>query len=464
MNRCERDLGLIVGSREFFPDELSIEGGDKVVEVLEEQGFTVKTPFSAEEGNLAETREDSKKYADYFEEEERIEGIIVTLPNFGDEKAITETFKISDLDVPILVHAFPDELGKMDRSHRRDSFCGKISVCNNLNQAKIPFTNTQLHVEDPESKEFKEDLEKFNGICRIVSGLKDARLGVIGVRPNPFQTVRFSEKILEKEGISVETAGLIDIVNEAKDLDEDDPKVKNVLKEIETKFSTENIPEKYVIKTAKLNVVLTDWLEKNNLDTISLQCWPSIEEYYDLAPCGAMSLLSQDLRPAACESDVMGSLSMYALQLASGKPAALVDMNNNYGENRDKFLAFHCSNFPSSFFEGEECELGYHEMQENYGSCSGKIASGPATFFRVSTDDKNGNMRAFVAEGEFTEDEVETFGGYGVAKVENLQSLMDTIVTEGFEHHAAVVRDHVADELEESLEKYLDWEIIRHTP
>lgn len=465
MNQIEKsNLGLVVGSREFFPDELSIDGGKKVLETLEEEGFNVRTPFSSESGVLATNREDSKNYASYLKKSENIEGILITLPNFGDEKAVTETLKLSGLDVPVLVHAFPDKLGEMDRSHRRDSFCGKISICNNLNQAEIPFTNTQSHVEGPKSEEFREDLNKFDKICKIVSGLKDARLGVVGVRPNPFQTVRFSEKILEKEGISVEKTGLIDVIEEAKSLDEENPSVKEKIEEIQDKFSTENLPEKYAVKTAKLNVVLSEWIEKNDLDTISLQCWPAIEEYYDLAPCGAMSLLTENMNPAACESDVMGSLSMYALQLASGKPSAIIDINNNYGDDPDKFVAFHCSNYPSSFFEDGKCELGYHEMQENYGSCSGKIAQGPATFLRISTDDKNGEIRAYVAEGRFTDDEVETFGGYGVAEVEELQTLMDTIVTEGFEHHTAVIHDHVAEELEESLKKYLGWKVIRHNP
>lgn len=457
-------VGLVVASREFFPDELSFEGGRKVINQLGKAGFSVITAFSPEDGEgLASDKEDSKKYAKLFKENrEEIDGILVTLPNFGDEKSVLETLKLSSLDVPIMIHAFSDELGKMDRKHRRDSFCGKISTCNNLRQAKIKFTNTQKHVESPTSKEFKQDLKKFKRVCKTINGLKNARLGVVGLRPNAFQTVRFSEKILESEGISVENISLIQTLQESENLDENESNVKEFMKKAKNSFEL-NLPDEDFLKTGKLGAFLLNWIEENELDAISFQCWPDIEDYFGISPCGSMSLLSEFLVPSACESDVMGSLSMYALQLASGSPSALIDLNNNYGDEEDKFLAFHCSNFAPSFFENEKCELGYHKMQEVYGACNGRIKSGPVTFLRISTDDSEGKIKAYIAEGEFTDDKVETFGGYGVAKVENLESLMSLIVEEGFEHHTAMVLDHVGDAVEESLKNYMDWEVYRHS-
>lgn len=460
----EPTIGLIVASREFFPDELSFEGGQKVINQLENAGVNVITAFSPAEGEgLARGREDSEKYAELFKEnKEKIDGVLVTLPNFGDEKGVVETFKLSGLDVPTMVHGFPDEIGKMDRKHRRDSFCGKISTCNNLRQANVKFTNTQKHVESPDSKEFSQDIDKFKRICKTVTGLKNARLGVVGLRPNAFQTVRFSEKILEGEGISVENVSLVKTLQESENLDKSNSVVQEFLERAENYFELE-LPEDDILKTAKLGAFLSKWVERNELDAISFQCWPDIEEYFGISPCGSMSLLSEFLVPSACESDVMGSLSMHALQLASGEPAALIDLNNNYGDEEDKFLAFHCSNFAPSFFENEKCELGYHDMQEVYGACSGRIKAGPVTFLRVSTDDCEGKVKAYIAEGEFTDDKVETFGGYGVAKVKDLESLMSFIVEEGFEHHTAMVLDHVGESVEEALEKYMDWEVYRHS-
>lgn len=460
-NQNTQILAVIVGNREFFPDQLAEEGGKEVIKTLQDLGFRVITGSDESGLTSVQTREESKKCAQVFKKNaEDIEGVVVTLPNFGDEKGIAETIRHSNLDVPVLVHAFPDEIGKMDITHRRDSFCGKISVCNNLYQYGIPFTNTQQHVEAPDSQEFREDLVLFGKVCKAVKGLKNARLGVVGVRPNAFKTVRYSEKILERNGISVEIVSLMEIVGRARELKDDSPEVEDVLNQMDQWFCWEKVPQEAVIKTAKLAAVLTGWIQENEIDAVSVSCWPAIEKYYEIVPCAAMSLVSEWLIPAACETDVMGSLSMYTLQLASGKSTALVDLNNNYRDDLDKCVLFHCGAVARSFFV-ESPALGCHDMQGFYGSLGGKIAPGPVTLFKVSTDDVNGGIKAYLAEGRMTEDEIETFGTYGVVEIEELQSLLRYITGKGFEHHVAIGRDHVAD-IVEAAGKYLHWEIFRH--
>jgi len=459
-NQNTQTLAVIVGNREFFPDQLAEEGGKEVIETLKDLGVTV-IAFSDGSGSV-QTREESKKCALILKENaEKIEGVVVTLPNFGDEKGIAETLRLANLDVPVLVHAFPDELEKMDITHRRDSFCGKFSVCNNLYQYGIAFTNTQEHVEAVNSQKFREDLVTFGSVCKTVKGLKTARLGVVGVRPNAFKTVRYSEKILERNNISVEVVNLMEIVGRAQKLEDNAPQVKEVLNQMEKWFCLKNVPEEAVTKTARLAAVLLDWVTENEVDALSFNCWPAIEEYYNIVPCAAMSFVSEQLIPTACETDVVGSLSMLALQLASGKPAALVDLNNNYGDDLDKCVLFHCSAVAQSFF-AESPVFSCHDMQDFYGSLSGKIAPGPVTLFRLSTDDVKGCVRGYLTEGVITEDEIETFGTYGVLEVEGLQSLLKYVVDRGFEHHVAIVKDHVADVLDEAVRKYLGWEIYRH--
>ena len=456
-------LALIIGNREYFPDQLAEEGGKEIIRIVKDLGFDVVTSFSEETGSgSVQTREDSRKCAQVFKENaEKIDGILVTLPNFGDEKGVAETIRLSRLDVPVLVHAFPDQVEKMDRTHRRDSFCGKLSVCNNLYQYGIKFTNTQNHVEAPDSQEFREDVILFGKVCNTVKKLKTCRLGAVGVRPNAFKTVRYSEKILERNNISVEVVNLMEIVGRARELEDGASQVKNVLNEMEHWFCWESAPEEALTKTAKLAAVLLDWVQENEIDALSFNCWPAIEKYYSIVPCAAMSLVSEQLVPTACETDVMGSLAMYALQCASNKPAALVDLNNNYGGNLDKCVLFHCSAIAPSFFEG--CpEFCCHEMQNSYGSLSGRIAPGPVTLLGLSTDDVEGKIKAYTAEGRITEDEIKTFGTYGVMEVEGLQPLLHYIAKKGFPHHVAIVKDHVARVLEEAFGNYLDWEIHRH--
>ena len=459
-------VGLIVGNRNFFPDALVEEGRRRILDVLQGAGIEVVT-LSPEDTKFGavERQGDAEKCARLFREHaEEIEGIIITLPNFGDERAAAEAVRLSGLEVPILVHAFPDELDKLDLDHRRDAFCGKISLCNNLNQFGIKFTDTTLHVEAPESQEFKKDLEDFLAICRVVKGLRTARLGAVGVRPTAFNTVRYSERLLESYGITVETLDLSEVIARANKLDRGSLEVKRELERLRGTFQLEGTPDEALGKMARLSAVLREWIEAEEIDAFAFQCWTAIEEIYGIVPCAVMSLFSESGVPAACEVDVMGALAMYVLELASGQPAALMDWNNNVGDDPDKVILFHCSNFPPSFFAS--CKMSYQHIiagtvgrENTYGTVVGKVSPGPATFLRLSTFDTEGQVAGVVAEGSFTDDEVETFGGYGVARIPGLRSLLHRIVRKGFEHHVAVTKAHVGRAVREALKTYLAWEV-----
>jgi len=461
-------LGLIVGNRGFFPDALVEEGRQRILSVLEQAGVRVVT-LSTEDTKCGavETLEDAEKCARLFQNHaDEIEGILITLPNFGDERAAAEAVRRSGLKVPILVHAFPDDPEKLDPEHRRDAFCGKISLCNNLVQFGIKFTDTTLHVEAPESPQFKQDLETFLAICRIVKGLKGARLGAVGARPAAFNTVRYSEKILERFGIAVETLDLSEVIARAQKLDAASTEVGRELERLKVTFHPAGIPEEALQKMARLSVALGQWIAAEQINAFAFQCWTAIEEIYGVVPCAVMSLFSESMIPAACEVDLMGALAMYVLMLASGKPVALMDWNNNFGHDPNKAILFHCSNFPCSFFT--KCEMSYQHIiagtvgkENTYGTVIGKVAPGPATFLRLSTHDTEGIVAGIVAEGRFTEEEVATFGGYGVVEIPQLRTLLQTIVKQGFEHHVAVAKEHVGRAVEEALKTYMGWEIVR---
>ncbi|MBY8984423.1 MAG: fucose isomerase, partial [Candidatus Lokiarchaeota archaeon] len=197
-------FGIIVGNRDVFPDHLAKEGRLEIIKVMESMGYNyiILSEDDTKFGTV-ETYQDAKKCALLFKtNREKIDGIIVILPNFGDEKGVANTLKLADLNVPVLIQASSDELDKMDRSNRRDAFCGKISVTSVLYQYGIPFTLTKFHTCSIKSDIFMKDLERFEKICKIVNKLKSVRLGQIGTRPNAFETVRYSEKILEFNGIS----------------------------------------------------------------------------------------------------------------------------------------------------------------------------------------------------------------------------------------------------------------------
>ncbi len=462
-------LGVIVGNRGFFPDHLCEAGRQEVLRVLAEEGIeaialnTSDTPFGS-----VETLQDAEKCAALFRAHRaEIDGILVTLPNFGDERAVANAIRMADLNVPVLVHAFPDEIGKMTVADRRDSFCGKMSVCNNLWQYGIAYTLTALHTVAPDSDGFRQDLRRFAGTCRVVRGLRGARFGMLGARPAAFITVRFSEKLLERAGISVEVLDLSEAFGRANCLAADDPAVRDKLSALASYVPTAGIPKEALLKMARFAVVTERWMEENRLVATAVQCWTSMEEYFGVVPCAVMSMMSNALKPSACETDITGAIGMYAMALASGKPSALVDWNNNYGDDPDKGVIFHCSNLPADFFQ--EPEMSYQEIiagtvgkENTYGTLVGRIRSGPFTYCRVSTDDEYGSIRAYLGEGLLTDDPLETFGGFGVVQIPNFQGLLHYICANGYEHHVAVNRSQVADALHEALARYMGWDVYYH--
>jgi len=462
-------FGVIVGNRGFFPDILAKQGRKDILDVLKNNGFgAVSLSMTDIKYGSVETYADAKKCAELFaKNKDKIDGIIVTLPNFGDEKGVAETIKRASLDVPVLIHAEPDTPKKMTIADRRDSFCGKMSVCNNLRQADIPFTLTKQHTLEVTSAQFKQDLDDFASVCRIVKGLKNARFGAIGARTGAFNTVRYSEKILELTGIAVETIDLSEILGKIARLPDNDRNVKKKLAEIGQYTSTESVPADALLKMAKFGCVIDRWIKDNDLNGTAIQCWTSLEEFFGIVPCSIMSMLSESLMPSACEVDITGLLGMYVLQLASGTPSALLDWNNNYADDPDKCVLFHCSNLPKSFFKS--AKMDYQEIisgsvgkENTYGTIVGRIAPGPATFCRTSTDDAAGVITAYVGQGEFTNDRLDTFGGYGVMKIPNLQNLLRFICTMGFEHHVAMNKSQKADAVAEAIGNYLGWELYYH--
>ena len=462
-------FGVIVGNRGFFPAILAKKGRGDILGVLKKAGCDAVclTEKDTKFGSV-ETYTDAKKCAELFSKNtDKIDGIIVTLPNFGDEKSIAEVIKSCGLNVPILIQAEPDEAAKMKIINRRDSFCGKISACNNLRQSGVPFILTKSHTTKVNSPEFKKELDDFASVCRIVKGLKNVRFGALGARTGAFNTVRYSEKILELSGISVETLDLSEVFGRTERLKDNDKIVKDKIAAIKKYLPTKGAPNNALLKMAKFGCVVDNWVKDLDLAGIAVQCWTSMEEFFGIVPCTVMSMMSQGLCPSACEVDMTGLLAMYILQLASEKPSALLDWNNNFGNNPDKCVLFHCSNLPKSFFKSSKMEyqaiLADSVGKENTcGAVVGRIAPGKTTFCRVTTDDTAGIITGYVGQGEFTSDKLNTFGGYGVMKVKNLQALLQYICKAGFEHHVAANISSKADAITEALENYMGWEIYRH--
>ena len=462
-------FGVVVGNRGFFPDHLAKTGREEILAVLEAAGAkaVVLSPEESKYGAV-ETYDESLRCAELFKKHtSEIDGIIVTLPNFGEERGIVDAIRLSGLKVPVLVQATPDRSDNMTIAVRRDSFCGKMSACNNMMQYGIAYSLTTLHTEAVTSPEFKADLEWFSAVCRIVKGLKNLKIGALGARPTAFNTVRYSERILETSGISIETLDLSEVFGRIAKLKDNDDLAQAKLAAIKAYVSTQGIPEEALLKMAKLGAVIDDWMKQTHCTISAVQCWTSMEEFFGVVPCTVMSMMSENLIPSACEVDVPGTLSMYMLALASGTPSALLDWNNNYGTDPNKCVCFHCSNLPKHFFT--DVRMDYQEIiagtvgkLNTFGTCVGRVKAGVMSYARFSTDDRHGIVRGYTGPGKFTDDPLHTFGGAGVAEIPQLQKLLKYICREGFEHHVAANFNDVSKAVHEAAVRYMGWESHYH--
>lgn len=462
-------LGVIFGNRDFFPDQLVPAARADLVRLFGELGVdaVMLDPAATKLGGV-ETHADARACAALFRQHrDRITGVLVCLPNFGDEKGVADTLKLAGLNVPVLVQGYPDELDKLDVIRRRDAFCGKISVCNNLRQAGIAYSLTTKHVVHPLDASFRSDLEKFVAVCRVVRGLRGVRIGAVGARPGAFNTVRYSEKILERHGISVTTVDLSEILGAAAKIGAQDARLVAKVDEIKAYANATAVPPAKLAQMARLGLVLDDFVAAHHLDATAIQCWTSVQANHGCNVCTSMSMMSENFLPSACEVDVTGVLTMYAMQLASNSPSALVDWNNNYGAAEDKCVLFHCGNWAKSFLPDIKILnapiLGSTLGVENtWGALDGRTPAAPLTYGRITTDDTTGRIRTYVGDGELTNDELKTFGNRAVARVPRLQQLMQHVCREGFEHHVVMNASRTAGVLAEAFERYLGWEVYHH--
>ena len=463
-------LGVIVTNRNFFADHLVENGRRQILDRLEALGINTiivdeaTTPLGA-----VETWSDSQKCGELFRRhQDEIDGILVSLPNFGNEQGVADAIRESRLNVPVLIHAFPDNTNMLTAAGRRDAFCGKLSVTNNLYQYEIPFSVTQAHTLDPDSEEFAAEINKFVAICRTVKGLTHARIGAIGARPGAFKTVRYSEKLFESVGMSVQTLDLSDVFGWVRRLKDNDAQVTAEIERIKQYAAYEAVPAASLVKIAKLASSIRGWMADNGITATAIQCWESLQMNYGVNVCTLMSMMSDELMPSACETDIAGTVSMYALTLASNKPAALVDWNNNYDNDPNKCIYFHCGNWAKSLVKDIRIStaevLGTTLGPENtWGATDGRSPAGPLTYARIDTDDRKGIIKAYYGEGSLTDDYLSLIpGNSAVAEVKDLQGLMRYVTKNGFAHHCAMTDAHVADILEESLGYYLGWNIYHH--
>ena len=456
-------FALFFGNRGFFPGEVIADARKEMIEAVTKNGFDYicmeenKTRYGA-----VETRKEGQLYRKFLEENKgKFDGIILCMPNFSDENGAAEAFK--NINVPILVQAYPDELGKMDFARRRDTVCGKFAMCQVLRQCKIKFTLTKKMAVSPLDESFSEDLKRFGAICRVVNGMRNFNIGAIGARTTAFKTVRADEVALQGNGITVETIDLSYIFDMMENVGETELCTKKEYYSSTASFRS--YPEEKLTNISKLGVVFDKLIEEYNLNAVAVRCWDEFVTQYKIAPCLVLSDLNEKGIPAACELDVNNAVIMYALTLASEEPVMLLDVNNNYGDSSDKCIMFHCSAIPPSFFEDKPYISEHLMFRKSYGEgtgvgiLNGKVKSGKVTVATTKTE--NGKIHGFTTDGKLTEDKFddEFFGTGIVFENKNMEEIFKYMCENGYKHHVAIAKGEWSDCLEEALVKYLGYNI-----
>lgn len=458
-------FALFFGNRRFFPPKLMAEAREEIPGVLKELGHDYLILDANATGyGAVETPAEGEIYANFLEEHRgKFGGVILSLPNFGDETGAVTALK--DARVPILIQAYPDELNKMGPADRRDAFCGKLSIEDVFCQYGIPFTSLPPHTVSPSSGTFKEQIDYFDRLCRVVSGMNDLKVGAIGARTTVFKTVRIDEVALQKNGITMETYDLSDIFKRVREIDESGDKYKLKSEALKKYSKWDGIPQEALSNIVKLGVVIDEVIEENKLDAIAIRCWIELQEQLGISPCVLLSFLNNEYRVAACEVDIGNTVSMYALQQASGEVVACLDWNNNYKDDENKCILFHCGPVPQAMMR-EKGMVTDHLIIANalgpgraYGPNQGRIKSGPFTFASMLTQD--GRLKFYIGEGTFTDDPIPEnfFGCAGVVEISNLQDVLLHVGNNGYRHHVSVTPLHVSKVVVEALTKYKGFEV-----
>lgn len=458
-------FALAFCNRGFMPGELIYGAREDMVKAVTDAGYD----YIAMDAELTryggiETRDEGLLYAKWLKEHEgQYDGVIFSMPIFADENgAITA---LQDAGVPILMQAYPDEIGKMDFAHRRDAFCGKFSVTDVFTQYQVPFTVMKPHVVHPLSEAFAQNLRDFAAICRVVNGMKRCNIGCIGARTTAFKTVRFDEIAMQKYGINVESFDLSELVFKVGKKADDEEAVIKKIADLEAYSDFSGVPEDKKLMLSKISVVIDEYINEYHLDAIALRCWNEMEEILRVCPCVLLSELNDRGITASCEIDMCSAITMRAMALASETPTTVLDWNNNYGEEENKVILFHCGPVPKSLMTDQGRVTSHKMFDKNdpgsgCGTNEGRIKPGKVTLSNCQT--KDGKIIVYASEAAFTDDPIEEafFGCGGVCEIPDMQEKMIRLARGGFKHHTSVGAGHMKEILKEAFTTYLGYEWV----
>ena len=420
---------MLVGNRGFFPEQLIAEARQEMQSRLQSLGYGVlmmdaaETPYGG-----VETTAHGRKFARFLEANRgRYDGVILCLPNFGDEAGALAG--LQDAGAPILVHAYPDDLARMGPAERRDAFCGKFDIMTVFRQnGPRPYLPAAAHLAPRQ-----RGLRQAGGPLRprLPRGERHEaphrgrhRRAHHGLQECAFRRGHAPELRHHHRDVGPlrsHSAG----AGHGRLKDE---RVVAKRQTLEGYTCWEGAPDHTLGTLSKLGVVLDEIIAEYDLNAVALRCWLEMERWLKVSPCVLLSDLNNRGIAAACELDVCNALTMSALSLASGEPAACLDWNNNYGDDPDKCILFHCGPVPQKLMAGKGHIVDHPMFAKVLGpGLRVRLQRRPhrrnAHDLRSARRPRDGLLTFYSGEGDFTGDPIaeDFFGCAGVAQVADLQ-------------------------------------------
>lgn len=461
----KQTFALYFGNRGFFPESLIAGAREEMAKAVTDAGYSyIMPPEELTRYGAVETRAEGWAYAEWLKGHEgEYDGVIMSLPNFSDENGAVAA--LEHAGKPILIQAYPDEIGKMDFEHRRDSYCGKFSIMDVFHQFGVQYSAFCPHVVHPLTPEFKQNLHDFAAVCRVVNGMRHFTIGVLGARTSKFKTVRYDEITLQKYGITCDTFDLSELFYRVRAYGDSDAKVLSAREKLSAYTDFSLVPADKLTTLAKVLVVIDDYIAEYRLDAVTLRCWEEMQTELGIAPCVLLSYLNDRGTVASCEIDLCSAINMYSMALASGKSTACLDWNNNYGDDENDVILFHCGSTAQSLMTKKGIVTDHKMFAKGcpgcgWGANEGRISAFDMTYSNCKTED--GRLTFYVDEGRFTDSEIEEgfFGCGGVAHIDDLQKKLIKLGREGFRHHTAVGVGHMAHILREAFTNYLGYDLM----
>ncbi len=450
-------IGIVAVSRDCFPESLSVNRRKALVEAYKakyDAADIYECPVCIVESeiHMVQALEDVKAAG--------CEAIVVYLGNFGPE--ISETLLAKHFDGPAMFVAAAEETGDNLMQGRGDAYCGMLNASYNLKLRNIRAYIPEYPVGTAE--ECADMIHEFVPIARAVVGLKNLKIISFGPRPLNFLACNAPIKQLYNLGVEIEENSELDLF-EAFNKHADDPRIPDVIKDMEAELGAGNKKPEILAKLAQYELTLLDWVEEHKgyrkYVAIAGKCWPAFQTQFGFVPCYVNSRLTGRGIPVSCEVDIYGALSEFIGTCVSGDIVTLLDINNSVPADmyeseikgkfdythKDTFMGFHCGNTNAKKLSS--CDMKYQLImarslpeEVTQGTLEGDIVSGDITFFRLQSTSDN-VLRAYVAQGEVLPVATRSFGGIGIFAIPEMGRFYRHVLIEGnYPHHGAVAFGH----------------------